>query len=152
MAIIDKLITFAENGDFATEPGTSNVGDVVDLGTASRDISVGEPLYLHIYVRTAGDGGATATGTTSFQLVSDSVSTPDTGGTQTVHITTPAVLGTTLIAGTVLSYQLPTHKVYERFLGIQVTQAVEGEDDLVCDALISPFNNVTWDSYPDAQN
>lgn len=153
MAIIDERTELVDAGDFATEVGTSNVGDVIDLSQLGRDLGASQ-LYLHITVDTAGDGGAGTAGTTAFQLVSDAVTTPSTT-TATVHIRSPVYLGTALDQGDHLVFPLPSMVEpgnYERYLGLQIVQAVEGEDDLVCSAWISPFPGGSWKSYPDAVN
>jgi len=150
--ILDERTEFADAGDFATEAGTSNVGDVIDLGTSGRSPGGGQPVYLIITIETSADGGAATNGTTAFQLVSDSVSTPATNGTQTIHFTSDAYLGASqLTAGDVLVFPLPSGMTYERYLGMQVVQAVEGEDDLVASAYLS-LDPHEWVAYPDATN
>lgn len=152
--IMDERLEFADAGDFATETGTSNVGDVIDLGTVTRDIGNGEPLYLVITVETAADGGGGATGTTQFQLVSDSVTSPATDGNQTIHLITQPFVAGDLTQGTVLAFPIPHGQgahPYERYLGVQVVQAEEGEDDLVASAFLT-INPPNWASYPDANN
>lgn len=151
MAIIDERLELADAADFAIETGTENVGDIIDLGENGRTLGESQ-LYLHITVDTAGDGGATNTGTTAFQLVSDATDTISTT-TQTVHFRSMPILGTDLDQGDHFVFPLPTtheSKPYERYLGLQLVQAVEGEDDLVCSAWISPFPGGVNKAFPQA--
>lgn len=151
MAIIDERLELADAADFAIENGTENVGDIIDLGENGRTLGESQ-LYLHITVDTAGDGGGTNTGTTAFQLVSDATDTISTT-TQTVHFRSMAILGTDLDQGDHFVFPLPTtheSKPYERYLGLQLVQAVEGEDDLVCSAWISPFPGGANKAFPQA--
>tara|TARA_R110002072_G_scaffold273239_1_gene433936 strand:+ start:4113 stop:4586 length:474 start_codon:yes stop_codon:yes gene_type:complete len=156
--ILDKTLELrATGGDFSQEPGTVNLHDAaIDLGVA-RDIGqiADGPLYCVIVIETAADGGATTTGTMSFQVVSDGTSTISTT-TQSVHVATKAFTAAELPAGRVISIPLPPgndQEPYERYLGLQVVQAVEGEDDCVGRAFLSthPFGGVDK-SYPDAVN
>jgi hypothetical protein len=152
--IRDTFNTFSTSGDFANEAGTANVGDIIDLGLDGRDIGNGEPLYLVIVVETAADGGAGAAGTTQFRLVSDATSTISTT-TATVHFDSQAFLAATdLTQGRILVFPLPigggAHP-YERYLGLQIVQAVEGEDDLVCSAFLTR-DPTGWKAYADANN
>lgn len=151
--IMDERLEFSDGGDFATETGTSNVGDVIDLGPNSRDIGEGQAMYLVINVETAADGGAGAAGTTQFRLVSDSTSTPATDGTPTVHLLTDAYTASQLPQGRVFVFPLPSGgaQAYERYLGLQIVQGSEGEDDLVCSAFLT-FDPHGWKAYPDGSN
>jgi len=150
--IIDTLGQFSDSGDFANEAGTANIGDIIDLGVADRDPGQGQPLYLIIVVETSADGGAGAAGTTQFQLVSDATTTVATNGTQTIHLITKAHVAGDLTQGTVLVYGLPASGLtYERYLGLQIIQAAEGEDDLVCSAFLS-IDPHGWSAKPDGSN
>lgn len=150
--IIDSLVQFSDSGDFATEAGTSNVGDLIDLGSSGNFLSNGgKNPYLFINVETAADGGAAEAGTLRFQLASDGTSTVATDGNQTIHFTSKAYTAAELTAGTKFFFPLPVTNEYERYLALQLVQAEEGEDDLVCSAsiVLDPSLNV---SYPDATN
>jgi hypothetical protein len=67
--ILDERNEFCDATSAVLAVGNAIIGDVIDLGTAGRDIGNGEPLYLVIQVDTAFVG---ATSTTQFQLCSDS--------------------------------------------------------------------------------
>jgi hypothetical protein len=54
--------------------GSYLVGDVIDLGAASRDIGMGESLFLVIQVDTTATSGGSATG--AFHLASDAQAAP----------------------------------------------------------------------------
>lgn len=157
MAIIDERLEFADaSADFNTNStGTANVGDIIDLGAAGQEPGEGRPLYVHITVDVAGDGGGGAAGTTAFQLVSDSTDTIATDGNQTIHFTSDVYAGTALDQGDHFVFPLPSSTQaapYERYLGLQVVQATEEEDDLVCSAWLSPFPGGGWRAHPDANN
>lgn len=150
--ILDTLTQFSDSGDFAQDTGTTNVGSQIDLGSAGVFLSNGgKNPYLVVNVETAADGGGTATGTTAFQLASDSTASIAVNGDQTIHFTSKAYTPAELTAGTKLFFPLPVTNEYERFLGLQVVQAGEEEDDLVCSASITldPSLNV---AYPDGDN
>ncbi len=152
--LIDDTLEFGDNADAATEAGTTIFGSTIDMSGvgANRQIADGHPLYLNITVGVAGDGGATATGTTAFRLVSDAVDPPLVDGTETVHLTTPTYLGTALTAGRKLSFPIPSGGTFERYVALQIVQAVEGEDDLTIDASISERPHTGQVFYPDAAN
>lgn len=149
---IDERLEFSDSGDWANEAGTANVGDVIDLGIAARNPGNGEPLYLVVTVETAADGGAGGNGTTAFQLVSDGVASPATDGNQTIHFTSDVFTAAQLPANRVFVWPLPISGLpYERYLGMQIVQATEGEDDLVCSAFLT-VDPHGWVAYPDATN
>lgn len=151
--IIDSYLEFSDSGDFANEPGTANVGDVIDLGPEGRNIAAGTPMAVVIVVETAADGGATNTATIAFRVVSDSTDTPTTDGTESVHaVSKTFTAATELTAGTKLAIPLQIGDDFERYLGLQIVTAVEGEDDLVCSAFLTPFHQVDWRAYADATN
>jgi hypothetical protein len=128
--ILDKRNEFCDAVSVAlTAAATAqNVGDVIDLGLAARDVGNGEPLYLVITVDTeiitAG-----AAGTISFILASDDSATIATNGTQTIHYESRAFVTDDAAAnsaqlnagGVPVVVALPMEGVtYERYLGVQV--------------------------------
>ena len=153
--ILDTNVQFVNSADdVATEAGTSLVGDVVDLGAAGQDPGNGQPVYLVIQVITAFDGGAGAAGTTQFVLASDSVAAIAADNTESRHILTKAFAAATeLTKGAQFVYPLPTGggETYERYLGIEIIQGAEGEDDGAINAFIT-LDPAGWKSYPDAVN
>lgn len=156
--ILDERNEFADNVDATGEAGTVNLGDVIDLGanqaSVQRDIGNGHPLYWVISVDTAADGGAGAAATVQFHLVSDAVSTPDLA-TRTVHMSSPVYTALNDLTGeTILVFAVPQanpNAPYERYLGVQRTVAVEGEDALFVSTYLTldPHGNR---AYPDAIN
>lgn len=104
--------------------GTYLLGDVIDLGSASRDIGPGYPLWLVIQVDTTATSGGSATG--QFTLASDAQAAIATDGSATVHFQTSAKAVATLTAGTTIAaVSLPQEPpTYERYLGILQTTAV----------------------------
>ena len=150
--ILDERTEFADAADFANEAGTANVGDLIDLGIANRDPGNGQPLYLVVSVDTAADGGAGTAATVAFQLVSDSTSTVATDGSQTIHFTSKPHVAADLTAGAVFVYPLPVSGLdYERYLGLQLVTAVEGEDALVASAYLT-LDPHGWRAMADAAN
>lgn len=115
--IIDERNEFADATALSTAgTGRALVGDVVDLGTPSRNIGVGEDLYLVIQVDDAILSAGSAT--VSFELASDAQAAIATDGSATVHFATAAIPKATLVAGyQVCAIKLPVG-TYERYLGI----------------------------------
>jgi hypothetical protein len=115
--ILDERNEFADATALSTAAtGRALVGDVIDLGAATRDIGNGAPLYLVIQVDTAvtSEGSATV----SFELASDAGASIATDGGATVHFATGAIPKATLVAGyTAVAVALPMG-TYERYLGI----------------------------------
>lgn len=126
--ILDERNEFADATSVAGTAGTALIGDVIDLGSASRDIGAGEPLFLVLQTDTEIITGGVA-GTISFSLASDAQAAIATDGTATVHATTgnlvtddAAANDTRLDAGgTIFVVSLPQGAVYERYLGILAT-------------------------------
>lgn len=129
--ILDELNEFADAVSVAAGEGTALIGDVIDLGAASRDIGNGEPMYLVIQTDTEIITGG-STGSIYFQLASDAQAAIATNGTATIHLTSPTFVtddasnnSSALNAGgTILCAQLPIG-TYERYLGILCTIGTE---------------------------
>lgn len=121
--ILDERLEFCDATALNTGgAGSYLVGDVIDLGSTSRDIGTGEELYLVIQVDTTATSGGSATG--AFHLASDAQAAIATDGTATYHLSTAAIAVASLTAGTtVLAARLPSG-TYERYLGILQTTAV----------------------------
>lgn len=98
--------------------------NVLDLRNAATPALANEglkgpELYLVIQAQTAAAGGDAAK-TVTFSLESDS--TADLATSATVHWTSTAITGATLVAGfVVVQMQLPVKKNYERYLGVRYT-------------------------------
>lgn len=121
--ILDERGEFADDVSLNTgAAATYNIGDIVDLSVANRDIGVSGEIYL--VVQASRDiTVAAGSGTVQFQLVSDGTSTIATDGSQSVHArsasfptsTTAIKAGTTLMA-----MALPMEgTAYERYLAVQ---------------------------------
>ena len=149
--ILDNNAEFGSALDFANEPGTALVGDVLDLGTSGRSLGAGRPVYWVIQITTAADGGATNTGTTRFQLVSDAQAALAADGTETVHVQTDDFLFGQLTAGTELFIPIPSGIVFERYVGVQIVQGTEGEDDCVGNSFLV-LDDGEYTVYGDAVN
>lgn len=148
--IIDKSLLLAPDlSSFATEVGTSNVGDIIDAGDVVDGMNINEPMWWVIQITTAADGGIGTNGTLQFQLVSDGTTTIATDGSQTIHVKTDAFTAAQLPVGTQLAFPLPRGPIYERYIGIQLVQAVEGEDDCAGVSFIS-LSDPEYIVYPNA--
>jgi len=130
--ILDERTEFADATSVAAGAGTALIGDVIDLGSVTRDIGSGQPVWLVITVDTEIITGGAA-GTLKFQLASDAQAAIATDGTATVHYDTgtfvtddAAANAVEMNAGEIIcAIALPTQgKVYERFLGILAVTAV----------------------------
>lgn len=127
--ILDERNEFCDDTSVALTAGASwqNIGDVIDLGLAARDVGNGQPLYLVISVGTDGIDAAGA-GSIAFRLASDDSGTIH-ASTSTVHAvsatfvtsTTSGDAGGALEPGkSLLVVALPMEgNVYERYIGLQ---------------------------------
>lgn len=141
--ILDERNEFCDATSAVLAIGNAIIGDVIDLGSASRDVGNGEPLYLVIQVDTTFVG---ATSTTKFELASDS--TADLATSKTVHLATPAIPVATLVAGYTLAYVLP-NDTYERYLGLWETVATANVTAGKINAFLT-HNVAKWAAYADA--
>lgn len=127
--------------------GSYLVGDVIDLGSVSRDIGTGEDLYLVVQVDTTATSAGAATG--QFHLCSDAQAAIATDSTATYHFSTSAIPVATLAAGyQVCAVRLPSG-TYERYLGILQTTAVAAFTAGKINAFLT-HDIAKWKAYPDA--
>lgn len=156
--ILDERTEFCDAALLNTgAAGTYNLGDVIDIGAAARDIGTGADLFLVIQVDTGIAAGSA--GTVRFDLVSDAQDPFLTNGTQSIHYSTPAfVTGTgtgttTLRAGVTLAViALPMEGVaYERYLGIQQVTGTAAITAGRINAFLTPDPS-RWRAYADAIN
>ena len=141
--ILDERNEFCDATSAILNIGNAIIGDVVDLGTTSRDIGEGEPLYLVIQVSTTFVG---ATSTTQFSLYSDS--TANLATSATVHWSSAAIPVATLVAGYTLVVALPPG-TYERYLGLWETVATANVTAGAINAFLTR-NPEGWTAYADA--
>jgi hypothetical protein len=121
--ILDERNEFADAVSVAAVAGTALIGDVIDLGSASRDIGSGQPVYLIIQTDAEIITGGSA-GTIKFQLASDS--TANLATSPTIHLDTGTLVTDDAAAndarlnagGLIFSAPLPQGALYERYLGI----------------------------------
>lgn len=151
--IIDKFNEFCDATSVAGDAGTDLVGNVIDLGAASRDVGNGEPLYLVIQTDTEIITGGSA-GTIQFQLASDS--TADLATSATVHFETgsfvtddAAANSAALNAGGVIAAVALPQGTYERYLGIL---AVIGTTTVTAGKINAFLTKdvASWKAYADA--
>jgi hypothetical protein len=118
--ILDKRTEFCDATALdTTGTDTDLIGNVIDLGTTSRDVGNGEPLYLVIQVDTAADSLGEAT--VQFHLASDAQEAIATDGSATYHWSSAAIGKATLIAGYQVCVIALPGGTYERYLGILTT-------------------------------
>lgn len=145
--IVDKLNEFCDATALNTGGAASYIiGSQVDLGSATRDIGNGQPVYLIISVDTDVDSSADNT-TQAFALVSDSVATLDSS--VTVHATTGTQTQATLVAGKRFVIPLPMGATYERYIGLQQTTGTAAATAGKINAYLS-FDPHGWVAYSNA--
>lgn len=113
--LLDKLNTFAE-GASTGNTGTRVVGDVIDLGTVSRDLAAGQQVYVEVVVSTAIAAGAGGT----YQVVLTHADN-EALSTNAVNILTSAAFDAAsgIAAGTVLLRAAIPSVDYKRYMGIR---------------------------------
>ena len=146
--IIDSRGEFADAETLATATGRALVGDVVDLGAASRDVGEGETLYLVVQVDTAVTSAGSAT--VDFELVSDAAAAIATDGSATVHASTGAIGKADLTAGYQRAIALP-QGTYERYLGVISNVGAAALTAGKVNAFLTK-NPKGWTAYADATN
>lgn len=145
--ILDKLVEFADGTAIGGATAAAGIcGNIIDLGDAKQFPGYSDGCYLVIRMSADASGGAGAT--KQFQLKSSTLAAL-TGGTTTVHYTSPAVVYTSLVAGyTVAMVELPKD-TYQRYLGIWMTNAVDSITNGNVDAFLTNDPSA-WVSTPDA--
>ena len=154
--ILDERNEFADAVSVAAGAGTALIGDVIDLGTAARDIgSSSPPLYLVIQTDTEIITGGAA-GTIKFQLASDAQAAIATDGSATVHFDTGTLVTDDAAAndarlnagGYIAVISLPVGRVYERYLGILAVIATTTVTAGKINAFLTPDVSM-YRAYPD---
>lgn len=157
--ILDERLEFADATSVAAAAGTAVLGDVIDLGSASRDVGLGEELWLIIQTTTEIITGGAA-GTIQFFLVSDSLATlgSATLASCTEHLRTKSLVtdGTDandpeLKAGQVIYAARLPPGTYERYLGILTTIATTTVTAGAVNAFLTK-DYAKWTAYADATN
>lgn len=153
--ILDERNEFADAVSVAAGAGTALIGDVIDLGAASRDIGAGHPLYLIIQTATEIITGGSA-GTIEFRLASDS--TANLATSPTVHYSSGTLVTDDAAAndarlnagGLICSIALPQGAAYERYLGILAVIGTTAVTAGAINAFLSPDPYPAHRYYPDA--
>jgi hypothetical protein len=155
--ILDERNEFADAVSVAAAAGTALIGDVIDLGTITRDIGNGEPLYLVITTDTEIITGGSA-GTIQFALASDAQAAIATDGSASIHFLTKAYVSDDAAAndaqlnagGVIAVVALPrSGVVYERYLGILCIIATTTVTAGKINAFLT-HDVSKWTAYPDA--
>ncbi|MFJ3117826.1 Bbp16 family capsid cement protein [Pseudomonas protegens] len=119
---IDKQAEFSDNQAVTTTAISTNVYDLYPRGNSvntnvTRDIGVGEDIYLVVQSDTA----ATAAGAATVTVTLESSSTADLATSPTVHFASGALALATLAGGTtLLAIKLPAGS-YNRYVGVRYT-------------------------------
>lgn len=127
--IIDSRLEFADALALTAGPGTQVVANTVTTGSIVRDLGNGEPVYFCVTVDTSIIGTTDATGTITYQLVTDSntnlTTAPVVLASSSVLVTdTTATAANKSIAGSIpFLIALPQGANYKEFLGIKIVTA-----------------------------
>jgi len=157
--ILDERNEFADAASVAAAAGTALIGDVIDLGSAHRDIGNGQPVYFVITTDTEIITGGAA-GTVKFQLVSDAAAAIATDGSATVHIDTGTFVTDDAAAndsqlnagGVICCIALPIEgHVYERYLGVLCVTATTTTTAGKINAFLT-LDPTGWQAYPEGAN
>lgn len=148
--ILDDRNEFADATALSTAAtGRALVGDVIDLGSTTRDIGTGEDLFLVVQVDTAVTSAGAAT--VSFELVSDAQAAIAVDGSATTHFASAAIPKATLVAGyTAVAVKLPPGD-YERYVGIIANVGTAALTAGKVNAFLTPDIS-KWKAYADAVN
>lgn len=147
--IFDKLTEFCDATALDTTGTDADLtGNVIDLGTVTRDIGQGRPVYLVIAVDTAVTSLGDAT--VNFALASDAQAAIAKDGSATIHFRTGDIGKATLVAGyQVCCVALPMNgPVYERYLGILATTGTAALTAGKINAFLT-LDPTGWKAYPD---
>ena len=147
--IRDRQNTFSNDQALTATAISTNVIDLGPLGASNliRDIGSGEPLYLHILVKTALDSAGEAATLTATM---ESDSTENLATSATVHWTSGSVAEAVVgVAGYWIAKGVPLPSGgYERYLGVRYTVGTESFTSGNVDAWISNnrFDDRTYKS------
>lgn len=120
---VDKQLEFSDAQVVTATAISSNVTDIISNNSGknpTRDIGVGQDVYLVVLTQTAATAAGAATLTVTLES-DDNVGL----ASPTVHFTTGALaLAAFSPAGTVIAaVKLPQNQNYERYLGVRYTVA-----------------------------
>lgn len=121
---VDKQAEFSDSQAVTATAVSTNVYDLYPRGNAvntnvTRDIGVGEDIYLVVQCDTT----ATAAGAATVTVTLESSSTADLATTPTVHFASAALALANLSGGTtLLAIKLPAGS-YNRYVGVRYTVA-----------------------------
>ncbi len=158
--ILDERLEFADDVSVAAAAGTALIGDVIDLGTVTRDIGNGQPVYLCIRTGSTEIITGGVAGTLQFKFASDAQAAVATDGTATEHVITDTFVTDDSAAnsaqlnagGTIFFGAIPQDAfTYERYLGILAVTATTTTTAGTINAFLTLDPN-GWKSYPDASN
>lgn len=121
---VDKQAEFSDSQAVTGTAISTNVYDLYPRGNAvntnvTRDIGVGEDIYLVVQCDTT----ATAAGAATVNVSLESSSTADLATTPTVHFVSATLALANLVGGTtLLAIKLPAGQ-YNRYVGVRYTVA-----------------------------
>ncbi len=158
--ILDERLEFADaESVVGSAAAVAVLGDVIDLGAASRDIGLGEEMWFVMTTDTEVITGGSA-GSITFTLVSDSLATlgSATVANCTTHYSTGALVTDDAAAndaklnagGVICAIQLPAG-TYERYLGVLFTITTTDTTAGKVNAFLTK-DYAKWSAYADATN
>lgn len=119
---VDKQAEFSDSQVVTATAVSTNVYDLFPVGNAvnsnvTRDIGVGEDVYLVVQV----DAAATAAGAATVQITLESSTTADLATAPTVHFASANYPLASLTGGkTLMAFKLPAD-AYKRYIGVRYT-------------------------------
>ena len=154
--LMDKRTEFSDAESLILATGTHLIGDVIDLGVASRNIGV-SMIYGQLIAASAIL--AAAPGTIQFILASDAQAAIATDGSATAHFTTGTFITDVTTSkeltdgDRIAQFQLPLNggAPYERYLGILAVIATQAVTAGTLDAFMT-LDPTAWQAYADAAN
>lgn len=112
--VIDTLLT-----QYPFLIGEANLTAATNTGTDyTKDIGIGEPLWLVLQCDVTATAGGAATNTITFESSDAAALT-----SPTVHATTVAFSIAQMVGGTTLTALMPPSGLYKQFLGVRYTIA-----------------------------
>jgi len=152
--IMDERTEFADNVSVAASAGTALIGDVVDLGSTSSDVGLGQDVFCVLKTAATAIITGGSAGTVRFQLVSDAQAALATDGSATVHFDTGTIatgatgVGRLAAGATIAQFVLP-QGTYERYLGVLCITATTPTTAGTIDAFLTEDGS-KWYALPDA--
>lgn len=132
MSILDKKLELSDNQDVHLGSGSAAQSDnIIDLGAAYLQLGAGERLMLNVRINTAF---AVDDATLTTSLMTNSTTDVDGG---TTILSTAALAGSALTAGTWILRQSIPLEVLQQYIGLNYAIGTSTESEGTVDAWIS---------------